>query len=170
MLQVDVTELKRQPGESAHFNLKSEFPPLEYGGEKCAFAGPVMVSVSVLNAGGLFQVEGDVSGNLEFNCSRCLEPFNYAFTVPLAETYYSAGQGKADTGEEAVPFEGDVIDLAPEVQKSILMSLPMKVVCRPECRGLCWQCGCNLNENVCECAEAESSHSRLAALENFFKE
>ncbi|RJQ30250.1 MAG: DUF177 domain-containing protein [Peptococcaceae bacterium] len=169
MLQINVAELRRRPGESAYFNLSSEFPPLEYLGEKNVFTGPVMVRVAVFNGDGLFQVEGNITGNLQFNCNRCQEPFDYSFTAPLVETYYPAVQGRAGAGEEAVPFSGDVIDLAPEAQKSILINLPMKVVCRQECLGLCRQCGVNLNENVCQCADMKDSYSHMAGLKDLFK-
>jgi len=169
MLQINVAELKRRPGELVYFNLSSELPPLEHLGEKNVFTGPVMVKVAVFNGDGLFQVEGNITGNLKFNCNRCLELFDYSFTAPMVETYYPAVQGKAGAGEEAVPFNGDVIDLAPEVRRSILISLPMKVVCRQECLGLCRQCGVNLNKNVCRCADRENSYSRLAGLKDLLK-
>lgn len=165
MLHIDTAGLRSRPGESAHINLESELPPLEYLGEKNVFAGPLTVSVNVINTGEVFHVEGSITGGLQFNCSRCLEPFVYTFTVPLSEIYYPAVEGKRGAGEDAVPFKGDIIDLAPEVRKSILMEMPMKLVCRQECRGLCRQCGCNLNESNCKCADIESSHPRLAALE-----
>ncbi|MCL6560327.1 MAG: DUF177 domain-containing protein, partial [Firmicutes bacterium] len=68
----------------------------------------------------------------------------------------------------AVPFHGDVLDVTPEVLKSIILALPMKAVCREECPGLCPGCGRNLNEGRCGCVN-EDIDPRLSVLKDFFK-
>jgi len=166
MLLVDVAKLKRSPGDSARYDLQAELPPLELPGESASFAGLVRAGLEVINTGKTLAVEGVVSGRLRLNCGCCLEPYDYPFEVAVEETYIPASEGG---GEEAVPFSGDYLDLTPEVLKSIILTLPMKMVCREECRGLCPQCGRNLNEGMCGC-ENEDIDPRLSVLKNLFKE
>lgn len=68
-----------------------------------------------------------------------------------------------DTDEEV--FDGKIIDLEPIVREQLLLALPMNVVCREDCSGLCTNCGQNLNEKQCGC-ETKFVDPRLAALKN----
>jgi uncharacterized protein len=69
----------------------------------------------------------------------------------------------SDTDEEV--FNGKTIDLDPIVREQVLLALPMSVVCREDCQGLCAQCGQNLNEKKCGC-EQRVIDPRLAALKD----
>lgn len=165
MLRLDVARLKRSPGDTGHFEIKADLPLLEMPGERIAFAGPVVASLDVANTGRSLRVEGEVSGRLELTCGRCLEPFEHSFEVPLEETYVQNPEGG---GEEAVLFSGDSLDVTPEAMKSIILSLPMKAVCREECPGLCPTCGRSPGEGPCDCS-SEKIDPRLSVLQDFFK-
>lgn len=64
----------------------------------------------------------------------------------------AGGDGDADL----YPLEGGTVDLAEVVREQVDLDLPMKPVCRDDCRGLCAQCGTDLNEKPCRCPEAPS--------------
>jgi len=166
MLQLDVAKLKRSPGESVSFELMSDMPPIEMAGEKISFDGPVKAILNATNTGHAIIVEGTASGKLLLNCSRCLEPFVYSFEVPFTEIYTTSVEEA--TEEEAISFSGDIIDVTPEVLKSIIMELPMKAVCHDECQGLCPGCGQNLNMGKCRC-EGTDIDPRLSALQDILK-
>jgi len=165
MLQLDISMLKRAPGDFSRFDLSAELPELELQGEFLSFPGPVRANLVVSNTGSTIVVEGEVSGRIRLNCVRCLEPFDYFFEVPVKETYAQAAQ---DSGDEVVPFSGDILDITPEVLKGIILSLPMKAVCREDCRGLCSKCGCNLNKDRCDCSNGEID-PRLSVLKELLK-
>lgn len=166
MLQLDVARLKRSPGESVSFERKADMPPMEMAGDKISFDGPVEAILHATNTGQAIMVEGTVSGKLELNCSRCLERFVYSFEVPFAEIYTTSVE--EGTEEEAIPFSGDIIDVSPEIMKSVIMELPMKAICHEECQGLCPGCGQNLNLGKCECAGTDVD-PRLSALRDILK-
>jgi len=71
--------------------------------------------------------------------------------------------GLEDADEEV--FDGKTIDLDPIVREQVLLALPMNAVCREDCKGLCAQCGQNLNEKQCGC-EQKVIDPRLAPLMN----
>lgn len=166
MLQLNVARLKRSLGDCARYDLKSDLPPLKLEDESVCFSGPVMAGLDVINTGSALEVKGEVSGKLTLTCSRCLEPFEYSFDVPIEETYAPDTEGEHG---EAVSFSGDLIDITPEVLKSIILALPMKSLCLEECRGLCPKCGRNLNEGRCDC-ENEDIDPRFNVLKDLLKE
>jgi uncharacterized protein len=165
MLQLDVARLKRSPGESVSYKLTADMPPMEMTGEKISFDGPVKAVLNATSTGRTIFVEGTVSGLLQLNCCRCLEPFGYYFEIPFAETYTTIVD---DAEEEAIPFSGDILDVSPEVIKGLIMTLPMKAVCHEDCQGLCPGCGQNLNQGRCGCADTEVD-PRLSVLRDILK-
>lgn len=166
MLQLDVARLKRSPGDTVRFDLVENLPPLELSGDSISFIEPVNASLVVLNTGKTLAVEGKVYGKLELKCGRCLKPFVYDFEVPVEESYAPAQEG---LDKDLHAFSGDLLDVTPEVLKSIYLALPMKTLCNEECLGLCPKCGRNLNEGSCGCAE-EDFDPRLDVLKKLLKE
>lgn len=142
----------------------------------CRFTEPIRFSGRALSLGGLIEIEGEVSTAVELLCGRCLETFNLSLSSSFAMTF-SRGLPVvgSDDGEDEVelsaeemgliPFDGDELDLREPVQDQILMALPLQALCRDDCRGLCPQCGVDLNQTNCGC-EPPAFNSRFAALKN----
>lgn len=93
-------------------------------------------------------VDFTVSADVVFRCDRCLEPVEKHFDVKVAEMFMPA-----DEAEEAYEFVYDknIIDISELIRERFLLALPMSVLCRDDCKGLCPQCGSNLNKGKCEC-------------------
>jgi len=83
-------------------------------------------------------VFGDIQGELELECSSCNEKLTYPVNLKL---------------EQAFPANVEEIDLAEEIRQLITVNLPVKALCKENCRGLCPQCGKNLNLGKCDCPE-----------------
>ena len=116
------------------------------------------------------RVRGELRGKLEMDCARCLEPLVWTVAFPLdlfyrpmaqiaREEEVAIGPDEAELGF----YEGDGIELADVVRDQILVELPMRSVCRPDCRGLCPLCGKDRNVESCECRE-EFADPRWEAL------
>jgi uncharacterized protein len=123
-----------------------------------------------------YLLRGDLRGSLSTACSRCLEPAELPLDVPVSVVYVEKEGGPSDDDDEpdtldapdVLTFEDGIIDLAPEVRDEILLALPVSVLCRPECAGLCPVCGGNRNVKACDCVEREGAKvSRLAGLAKF---
>lgn len=113
-------------------------------------------------------VTGSLTTNLTGVCGRCLEPFEYDLSLELEEEYFPTID--INTGLPVEPPEegftldqNHILDLAEAVRQSIVMATPMKLVCRAECKGLCPECGVNLNYTTCNCA-AQTTDLRWAKL------
>ena len=118
-----------------------------------------------------------VSGTLEADasspCSRCLDPSEYLvhFTmneeyVPTVDIDSGAPMAVSEAREGAFTIDSHhILDLAEAVRQYVILSLPMKPLCRPHCAGLCCTCGANLNEGSCACpAPVDSQWSPLLDL------
>lgn len=119
---------------------------------------------------GEFRLTGRVAGDVLVPCSRCAEPYLVALDVavdvvfrPVAELEAAEEHEIAEEDLATEFYRGDALDLAAFVREQGYLALPMKPLCRPDCRGLCPQCGTNLNESACTC-DTTWVDPRLAAL------
>lgn len=170
-MHINVVELKKAIGDTKHYQLEENLSPVKLNGDTIKFVEPVKVSLDVTNAGTYLEVKGTITTVVQLNCGRCLKPYNYAVETEFNEHYYSAEVEKAgfeDDNDERIPFTGDFIDIDQEVINAVQLSLPMRQICSEECKGLCPQCGVNLNNEQCDCQE-ESIDPRMAVLQELFK-
>jgi uncharacterized protein len=158
------------------------------GGADTAFKalGPAQLKAFLRKVSGGVLLEGSLDVPASIPCKRCVTDVKLdipvRFTLNLvpeslvrrdedeAEEAVRGGEGESegsfdlqDTDEEV--FDGKTIDLDPIVREQVLLALPMSVVCREDCQGLCAQCGQNLNEKKCGC-EQRVIDPRLAALKD----
>ncbi len=112
-------------------------------------------------------IQGQLESSMSLECVRCLEEAIVPINISLDELFYYPAH-IAPPGEHRVGDDG-MIDLAPLVRELSLLSLPIKVLCRPDCQGLCQECGANLNLGECGC-EAEAIDPRLAVLQSLLKD
>jgi uncharacterized protein len=111
--------------------------------------------------GGLY-AEGNLKTQVSLNCMRCLEPFDKPLNFKVAEQFFCSAREDADEAVLLITPEG-VVDLSEPVRQQIWVSLPLQALCRTDCRGLCDQCGANLNHETCAC-EQDVIDPRLAIL------
>jgi len=109
---------------------------------------------------------------MDMECSRCLEPV----TVPVVTTFTctfvpaesKVGEMDPSQSDEDLDFgyyQDEMIDLEPLVLEQVVLQVPLKPLCREDCKGLCPHCGTNLNTAACQCERGMFDH-RLAALKN----
>ncbi|MFQ3534979.1 MAG: DUF177 domain-containing protein [Aggregatilineales bacterium] len=104
-------------------------------------------------------VQGVLSTMIWLECRRCLTEAPAALEITLEELYLSQPNSFA----EFTIGEDGVLDLAPLLRQEIILETPITLLCKPNCLGLCPECGQNLNEGLCSC-QTEAIDPRLAAL------
>ena len=139
-------------------------------------ADGVSLALQIRKDGEKCRVSGRMRSVLRLSCSRCLESFEVPsdLTVDLLYLPHSANQGEAETEitEDDLStafYRNDQIDLVQMVREQFQLALPMKPLCRNDCRGLCPMCGANLNERRCAC-DTRWHDPRLAALEGLLSD
>ena len=118
-------------------------------------------------------LRGALRGALETTCSRCLELARVPIDVPLAVTFLPRPEDEASRDEDkdqdeddvdAAYYDGDEVNLSPEVRDQLLLAYPLTPVCREDCAGLCPICGGNRNQVACGCQAPQSpARTPLAA-------
>lgn len=121
-------------------------------------------------------VTGKLEAWVKANCSRCLEEFELSLHLTLEEEYFPAKDLLAifdslspEEREGFVIGEDNVLDLEEAIRQHILLNFPIKPICRPDCAGLCPQCGQNLNQGSCGCSR-EFTDARLSPLKSLLRE
>lgn len=97
---------------------------------------------------------------LDLVCDRCLKQFRQEYTMHFEHILVQ--KLNSDNDDYLVCADG-VLDLEDTVRTDVLLELPGKVLCSEDCKGLCCQCGKNLNEGSCTC-EKKQIDPRLAVL------
>jgi uncharacterized protein len=108
------------------------------------------------------RIKGRLVTTLESNCARCLEPLtqnvNREFDLLYRPQGSDAGRDEmsvTDAEAEISYYEGERILLDDVIREQILLTVPIKVTCSEDCKGLCPHCGKNLNQETCSCAVAQ---------------
>lgn len=122
-------------------------------------------------------LRGRLQAAAQVPCARCLEPFELPVDSSFLRIFVRAPAARGPAGkseerqmqEEDVPltgYDGRRIDMRALALEQIRLEMPLKPVCRRECRGLCPQCGVDRNQTSCDCSD-RSGDPRWAALEAF---
>jgi uncharacterized protein len=101
-------------------------------------------------------LHGTLRGVLDATCSRCLEPAAVRMDVPMTVTFIARTEDDEDEDDaekdaDVATFDGDKLDLAPEIRDQLLLAYPITPLCRVDCAGLCAVCGGNRNQVACDC-------------------
>ena len=116
---------------------------------------------------GIF-IQGTIKSQLRLECVRCLSPFEFPLGLNVEETFRLPGTSSKPDQPYSVS-EAGVLDLVPALRETIWLNIPIKPVCAPPCKGLCAQCGANLNVESCTC-ERDQIDPRLIVLKDLLKD
>lgn len=136
-------------------------------------AGPLDLRATAELVEGHIRIYGHFGVRVELTCARCLEAVAEEVSRDF-DLYYRPASNSPAEGEihlkdgdtEVGFFQGEGVFLADVLTEQVNLQIPMKAICRSDCRGLCPQCGANLNHADCRC-ETHKADPRLAALARF---
>jgi DUF177 domain-containing protein len=121
------------------------------------------------------RLRGDLATRLEVSCARCLEPVAHDVARNFELLYRPQG---TDAGPDERPvagneaeigyYQGDGLQLEDVLREQVLLALPLRSLCSEQCRGLCPQCGKNLNLETCSCVQ-DQDDPRWTALKDIKK-
>ena len=140
-----------------------------------SYRGEIRVNGVVSKVGGQFFLNGDIAALQTGECDRCLQPTEKSIERDFA-VYYRVGIAEEDSdGEDAgndevrmiAPEESSIV-LDDDIRQTLHLQIPMKNLCSEDCKGLCPQCGKNLNNEQCECSSGpvDPRWAKLAGLFN----
>ena len=128
------------------------------------FITPIDISYNVENRAGIIKLKADLKFDFSYPCSRCME--DVLKTIECSFSHVLVNYLNDDNlDDEYVLLEDYKINLDKLLKEDILLQMPTKVLCSPDCKGLCQKCGKNLNEGTCKCT-SDSIDPRLEVLKN----
>ncbi|MCJ7823123.1 MAG: DUF177 domain-containing protein [Armatimonadetes bacterium] len=163
-MKIDLSDIAGTPGAHGRYSISEDLVPVE--GLSCI--GPVRGEIRVENIGSLLLVRGRLDGLFRLSCTRCLGDFDQAFSVEVEDEFATEDTAPdietVDRDEPAASAISDyLLDTLELVRQQVLLNAPMAPVCRPDCPGICPECGQNLNEGPCGCVP-EAADSRWTQL------
>lgn len=143
--------------------------------ESVKIVSPVRAALRVDKKGPEVLIHGMVSGEVELQCGRCLRAYTVKIESPVnvvyrpvaevnREEHYELKSDELDAGF----YRDDAIELDDLLIEQLMLDLPMKALCSPDCKGICPKCGADLNATQCNCDFSEID-PRLKVLEKLLK-
>ena len=146
-MRLDLGPLDRLAPVKA-FEVEAQFDPMALGGEVVEFDGPVSLVGKVERVRSGARVRGRLKAAVFLRCGRCLDRFATTLEPEVDVLLYGPGVDlKPD--EEGMPYASQV-DLGAAVEEAIVLDLPVRPLCRPDCGGLCPRCGAHRRDG-CAC-------------------
>lgn len=167
-----IIDLHSFEGRSKEFDFDIFADEIDLDLEDARLRSDVKISGELIRQIAQTDVIGKIAAEIEVNCLRCLEPVadsvsvDYEVSYVTPENFGAEKEQPVDQADLATDvFSGDQIDLTEIAREQILLNLPQQVFCKPDCKGLCPQCGANRNLIDCNCDDNEVD-PRWAALKN----
>ena len=142
--------------------------------EEVSLMSPIVGRLDLLKTGGELIVSGQLQADIGLQCSRCLKEFARRLDVPVNVVYHPVSElgaerhalndDEMDTGF----YEGGELDLQDLLTEQVLLNIQMKPLCDENCKGICPECGTDLNSGGCNC-KREEVDPRLEVLKKYFE-
>lgn len=166
-MQIDLSELFAADGISRTYEVPVEMEVFSCAEGDYPICKKEKVCLEARHTGKrCVEIQGKIRASLEIPCSRCLKPVEVPVAVSV-EKKLDLNSGAETSSDEAYYLSGYYLDVDKLVYGELIVNLPMKVLCSPDCKGICMQCGKNLNEGPCSCAEGPGD-PRMAAIRDIF--
>lgn len=139
MVNVDISRIRETLGEIQQFSVHVDAQ--EIGGEDVWVTGEVDVSGQITNIGNSLRLDGELTGKAFLECSRCLKAYEQSVHFQFEE----------ELSGTDISLQTDLIDISPFLREALIFQEPMKPLCSENCRGICPNCGADMNQSECKC-------------------
>ena len=161
------------PAAFKHFEGEAGIAVIKAGPDLYDFAEPLSWQADITNTGGALLITGEVRGQARTACARCLREVSFPVVGEIEGYFLTEPEGEAPDEMEEDEFDvlpdDRTIDFEPLITAALLMEFPLIPLCDEDCKGLCPQCGADLNEGPCGCenpSEVKDASSPDAAPSN----
>ncbi|MCX8028231.1 MAG: DUF177 domain-containing protein [Thermodesulfovibrionales bacterium] len=122
------------------------------------FTGPIKGFLKVIKSDDEVIIQGAFKTSINLQCSRCAESFDFAINTLVNTTFHPAKTLTRDDNYELHDeeldtefYSNDTIDMLDFITQEVMLNIPMKPLCKDTCKGICPNCGADLNKNTCQC-------------------
>ena len=160
-MRLGLAQIMDRPGAVVPFSCSVDLRDLQYGASH-PVTEPVEASGTVRKTAGVLVMSGSIKTCLHGVCDRCAAEFSREVEYPIQAVLVEELANEENEDEWVFPLEGESADLEDIVRTVFVLNMESKLLCKPDCKGLCCQCGKNLNDGPCSCQK--ELDPRFAAL------
>jgi uncharacterized protein len=128
--------------EGSHFEAKESAKALDIQAEGAEFSNPIEVSILALKSGNTLIIKGWLKTKVDFKCGRCLKDYSAIIENKNLDYSYNIEEVKE-------------LDISPDIREEMILLLPIRPLCKKDCKGFCQRCGQDLNEKKCTCKKGK---------------
>lgn len=159
-MKLDISELLKKKIDELVFDLSFEMDHLDRDDYRIILKSPLKLKGKVVCNSDIASATGNFSVLIEVQCTRCLEVFEHFLDVDFEESF-----SKSMDNDELYPINEGFLIFDDMIMDNLILSMPVRLLCNDECKGLCHNCGVNLNKVDCDC-EKETVNPKFAALKD----
>lgn len=145
-----LSKLIDRPGSKVDFHTEIDLHDLVFGG-CCPADEPVRADGTVTNQAGVLHMNGEVATTLHGVCDRCAGQFTREVLFPIEAILVTELANEEEADQWTFLLTDDCADLEDIVTSTFVLNMDSKLLCKPDCKGLCCRCGKNLNNGACDC-------------------
>ena len=168
-MRIELENLEGSKGDFAHVYQPDDLNPVD---DRVSLIAPAAVNGRVRLSGNLVFVSGHVETRAQVECDRCLKPVELPVKTDFELEYITGSDYESSEAAELTEddlsvavFDGEAIDVDEIVKEQILLTVPTRMLCREDCKGICPECGADRNKGDCNCT-TDDTDPRWAALKN----
>ena len=165
-MKLNLRDIINVPGGAAEFQFEMDLSDFEFHGI-CPFSLPVQVAGEVKNSADVLHLQAEAKAELLLQCDRCVKTFTREKTLPISAVLAESISNEED--DNIILLEDGCVDLDKIVYTELILDMDMKILCKPDCKGLCAKCGANLNDGPCGC-DTKEIDPRFAMLKKYLDE
>lgn len=167
---VNLTDMLTNEDRVVSMQAETEITEVSVGGEKYPVLASSPVSFVFTNIGkGRARIEGKADFVFSAGCDRCLKPVEESREICFTREVWAPDMAAEPSVYEEQPFmEGFQLNVEDLLISEIVTSWPMKILCKPDCKGICPICGRDLNTGTCDCDNFVPD-PRMAAIKDIFE-
>ena len=156
-----LSKIMDSPGASVSFSVSADLSDLLYG-NSYPVSEPVLATGTVRNTAGVLVMKGLLTTCLHGVCDRCASAFDQDVEIPIDVVLVHELADEDNEDEWVFPLVEDSADLDDIIRTVFVLNMDSKLLCKPDCKGICGGCGRNLNHEACSCQK--ELDPRFAAL------
>lgn len=167
---VNLTDVFTNEGKVVTVQAETELEQIKIGDTVFSVKDKTPVNLTFTNIGkGKVRITGDAGITFSMNCDRCLKPVDKTLVLQFDREVFAPDMIETipDGAEDQEFMDGYQFNVEDLLNNEIVINWPMKVLCKPDCKGICRQCGQDLNTGTCDC-DTFVPDPRMAVIKDIF--
>ncbi|MDE7282194.1 MAG: DUF177 domain-containing protein [Lachnospiraceae bacterium] len=168
---INLTDVLTSDGETLKMQIETELNEVSVGGEVFRILDKSPVDFTFTNVGkNKAEIEGYAEFTFAMNCDRCLKPVEEKLEIQISREVHVSdipSDLSDDEDDDQNFMDGYQLNVEDLLNNEIIINWPRKVLCKPDCKGICLQCGKDLNTGTCEC-DTFVPDPRMAVIKDIF--